>query len=314
MRKIACLGIFTADLLGRPIDQLPPRGRLGLVDEMSLHIGGCASNTGIDLQKMGIDTAVLGKVGRDGLGDFVVNVLERHGLDTRGLARDDSVGTSASMVLVGADGERTFLHYLGGNARYFETDVNWDVIDECGILHIAGALVMPQFDGEPMARTLKEAKKRGKITSLDTVWDATGKWMKTLAPCLPWTDYFEPSLSEAQEITGLKEPRDVAKALRDAGVKTVVLKLGERGCYIQGENLELASTAFTVPVVDGTGSGDAFDAGFLTGVMLGWDMERTAKFANATGAFSVMALGATGGLKPMEEIEAFITAGGLKKE
>src|SRR5579872_6393102 len=114
MTEIACLGILVADLLGRPIDSLPPRGRLGLVENMTLHIGGCASNTAIDLARLGVHTAVLGKVGTDGLGDFVVATLARDGLDTRAVVRDPRVNTSATMVLVGADGERTFLHYLGG--------------------------------------------------------------------------------------------------------------------------------------------------------------------------------------------------------
>src|SRR5689334_13412747 len=108
MPEIACLGILVADLIGRPIDQLPPRGRLGLVDQMTLHIGGCASNTGIDLARLGVETAVLGKVGSDGLGDFVAHTLEAEGIDTRGLVRDRSVNTSATMVLVDAEGERTF--------------------------------------------------------------------------------------------------------------------------------------------------------------------------------------------------------------
>ncbi|HXG23015.1 MAG TPA: carbohydrate kinase family protein, partial [Chthonomonadales bacterium] len=116
MADIACLGILVADLLGRPIDRLPPRGRLGLVEEMTLHIGGCASNTGIDLAKLGVSTAVLGKVGCDGLGDFVLNTLKKAGLDIRGVVRDEYASTSATMVLISSDGERTFLHHLGGNA------------------------------------------------------------------------------------------------------------------------------------------------------------------------------------------------------
>src|SRR5215831_12065915 len=120
MPDVACLGILVADLLGRPIDELPERGRLGLVDQMTLHIGGCAANTSIDLEKLGVKTAVLGKVGSDGLGDYVVQTLERAGLDTRGVVKDPEVGTSATMVLVDSQGERTFLHHQGANGHYRE--------------------------------------------------------------------------------------------------------------------------------------------------------------------------------------------------
>lgn len=310
MPDVACLGILVADLLGRPIDSLPPRGRLGLVEQMTLHIGGCAANTGIDLARLGVSTAVLGKVGADGLGDFVVHTLERSGLDTRGVVRDADATTSATMVLVGSDGERTFLHHLGGNARYRADEVNWEVIGETRLLHVAGALVMPALDGPPMAGVLRRGREKGLLTSLDTVWDATGKWMQTLGPCLAYTDYFLPSLSEAQEITGRKEPRDVARALRDAGVRTVGLKLGEAGCYVQTADAELNVPAFKVHAVDGTGSGDAWDAGFLCGILNGWDLERTARFANAVGAFCVTAVGATAGVRSLEETEAFVARRG----
>ncbi len=306
MSDIACLGILVADLIGSPIDSMPPRGRLGLVDQMSLHVGGCASNTGIDLAALGISAAVLGKVGADGLGDFIVGTLERNGVNARGVVRDPEVGTSASMVLVSSDGERTFLHHLGGNARFREEEVDWSAIQGARILHVAGALVMPELDGEPMARVLQRARDSGIITTLDTVWDATGRWMQTLRPSLHYTDYFLPSLAEAQQLTGLENPREVARALRDAGVKVVGLKLGEEGCYVQGADSELTIPAFRVHAIDGTGSGDAWDAGFLCGLRQGWDIERTARFANAVGALCVTVIGATAGIRSLAETEAFI--------
>jgi len=306
MADIACVGILVADLIGRPIDTLPPKGRLGLVEEMTLHIGGCASNTGIDLARLGVSSAVLGKVGADGLGDFIVQTLERDRVDTRGVERDPAVSTSATMVLVDSGGERTFLHHLGGNARYTEDDVEWDVVSSSRILHMAGALVMPALDGEPMARVLRKAKDLGLITSLDTVWDATGSWMKTLKSCLRYADYFMPSLSEAIELTGRKELHDVASALRDDGVGTVCLKLGDEGCYVLGDGVEVRLPVYRVTAVDGTGTGDAWDAGFLVGILKGWDIATSARFANAVGAMCVMATGATAGIRSMADALQFM--------
>ena len=310
MTDVACLGILVADLLGRPIDALPPRGRLSLVDEMTLNIGGCAANTGIAMRRLGLDVSVLGMVGDDGLGEFIVNTLQRSGLDIAGVACRPGASTSASMVLVGADGERSFLHHLGGNARYAADNVSWDTIRAARLLHVGGALVMPALDGEPMAGVLAEAKRLGLVTSLDTVWDATGRWMQTLAPCLPHADYFLPSLAEAQELTGLREPADVARALRDRGVGTVALKLGPAGSYVLDDSCEATVPSFRVEAVDGTGSGDAYVAGFLCGVLHGWDTVRCARFANAVGAMCVTALGATDGVRSLEETEAFIAAAG----
>lgn len=297
MADIACLGILVADLVGRPIDTLPPVGRLGLVDEISLHIGGCASNTGIDLVRLGVSTTVLGKVGRDGLGDFVVQTLERESVDIRGLRRSAETLTSASMVLVNGEGERTFLHNMGGNACYREEEVDWDVLAGARILHMAGALVMPALDGEPMARVLDRARTNGMATSLDTVWDATGRWLGVLRPCLAKLDYIMPSLAEARQLTGLHEAADIAHFLHDEGVGTVCLKLGEDGCYVSDPSGSVQVPIYRVTAVDGTGSGDAWAAGFLLGAFRGWDIERSARFANAVGALCVSAVGATTGVR-----------------
>jgi sugar/nucleoside kinase (ribokinase family) len=306
MPDVVCLGILVADVLGRPIESLPPRGKLALVDEIELHIGGCAANVSIDLSRLGFSTAVLGMVGNDGFGDFVVRTLEAAGVDAGGVVRTDAAHTSATMIMVHADGERSFLHHIGANAAYREEHVDFRRIQESRILHVAGALVMPGIDGEPMARILKRAKQAGVTTSLDTVYDATGRWMTVLAPCLEHTDIFLPSLEEAKCLTGRENPPDIAKALMDSGVKTVAIKLGERGSYIRTSEAEFWTPAFKVTPVDGTGSGDAFVAGFLAGLLSGWDLEKTGRFANAVGALCVTALGTTAGVRNMEETLAFM--------
>ena len=106
MPEVTCVGILVADVVGRPIDALPAHGLLALVERMELHSGGCAANTGIALAKLGVETAILGKVGDDGFGDFLVNRFEKYGVDTGGVVRDPHTATSATMVMVHADGER----------------------------------------------------------------------------------------------------------------------------------------------------------------------------------------------------------------
>ncbi|MBD3183617.1 carbohydrate kinase, partial [Candidatus Poribacteria bacterium] len=181
---VLCLGIFVADIVAKPIEEMPDKGKLTLVEAMELHTGGCASNTGYALNKLGISTGLMGKVGTDGFGDFFLNYMEDAGLDTRGIKRTSSVNTSATMVMVSADGERTFLHYLGANADFCIEDVDYDILNGAKILHVAGAFLMPDFDGEPTAQVLKKAQKKGITTSLDTAWDSRGNWMNLLRPCL----------------------------------------------------------------------------------------------------------------------------------
>ncbi|HIC90308.1 MAG TPA: sugar kinase [Anaerolineae bacterium] len=306
MADILCLGIMVADVVARPVTRFPERGRLELVDEMSLHTGGCAVNSGITLARLGFSVGVIGKVGSDGFGDFIVAELEREGVDTIGVRRDQVVHTSATMVMVDPDGERRFIHYLGANATLREGDVDFDLIARAKILHVAGSLVLPGIDGEPTARILRRAKELGVTTALDTVWDATGRWMALVGPSLPHVDYFLPSLAEAQQLTGKQEPVDVAEALLAHGVRVVGLKMGEAGCYVRTADTELRLPAYRVQAVDATGAGDAWAAGFLAGVLQGWDLARTARFANAVGALCVTAMGATGGVRSLEETLAFL--------
>ena len=306
-KPIICLGILVADIVGRPLRAVPDLGKLVLVDEMSLHTGGCATNTATALARLGLPVEVIGKVGLDSLGDFVLNALAERCIGTSGITRDRKVGTSATMVMVAPNGERRFVHYIGANARLTLEDIEYTMVEAGSILHVGGSLVLPGIDGQPTAELLRHARLAGVITFLDTVWDDTGRWMEILAPCLPEVDYFVPSLSEAQALTGLDAPIEIARALLEKGVKTVGLKMGEDGCLVMsGDGQVIRLPAFQVDMVDATGAGDAFAAGFIAGVWHGWSMEKTARFANAVGALCVTGLGASGGVRSLSETLLFM--------
>jgi len=306
-KPIICLGILVADIVGRPLRAVPDPGRLVLVDEMSLHTGGCASNAATALARLGLPVEVIGKIGADSFGDFVLNALAERGIGTKGITRDKEVGTSATMVMVAPDGERRFVHYIGANAHLTLEDIDLSMVEAGSILHVAGSLVMPGIDGQPTAELLRHARAAGVTTFLDTVWDDTGRWMDILAPCLPQIDYFVPSLPEGQALTGLDAPTEIARALLERGVRTVGLKMGEDGCLVMsGDGQAIRLPAFQVDVVDATGAGDAFAAGFIAGVWQGWPMEKTARFANAVGALCVTGIGASGGVRSLSETLSFM--------
>jgi sugar/nucleoside kinase (ribokinase family) len=170
------------------------------------------------------------------------------------------------------------------------------------VLHLAGVLLMPGFDGEPQAQVLAEAKAAGVTTCVDTAWDDTGRWMEAVGPLLEHTDLFLPSLMEAQQLTGRERPEEVASALLDAGAGLVGLKLGPDGSYVRSAEVELRTPAYPVEVVDGSGAGDAFVAGFLYGHLHGWDLERTARFANALGGLATTAAGTTTAIRGYEQV------------
>jgi len=312
MAQVACLGILVADVLARPVDEFPERGRLVLVDRMELHTGGCAGNTAIGLSRIGVSASVIGKVGRDGFGDFYLAVMEREGVDASGIARDESANTSSTMVMVHGDGERSFIHYIGANGTLRAEGIDLDRASGAKILHVAGAFLMPALDGEPTARILREARRRGLTTSLDTAWDGSGRWMKSIEPCLAHLDYFLPSIEEARMIIGGGAPQEIAEAFLARGVGVVALKMGEDGCYAASRTERVHMPAFAVEAIDATGAGDAFAAGFLAGVVKGWSLRETARFANAVGALCTLAIGTTAGIRSMEATLEFMASTPLR--
>ncbi|MCS7301203.1 MAG: sugar kinase [Fimbriimonadales bacterium] len=308
MRKIASVGILVADVVAKPVSRYPERGVCVHVEQMELHVGGCASNTGLALAKLGLPVCVVGKVGHDAFGDFLVNTLQQHGVDTRGVRRSPTAATSSTMVMVHPDGERSFIHHMGANAEFRPDDIDWSLISDCAIFHLAGAYLMPQMDGEPAAQVLREAKQRGMITCLDTTWDASGQWMRLLQPCLPYLDYITPNYGEASMLTGETDPERIADRLLAEGVGTAVVKLDARGCFVKNRATAFHLPACQVEVVDMLGAGDCFVAGWLAGVALGWDLRHTARLANAVGALCVAALGATTGVRPLSDTLTFMEA------
>ncbi len=297
MADVICLGILVADIIGRPIEAVPAPGALALVESIAPHIGGCAANTGIGLHRLGVETAVVGAVGRDGFGEFVRGVLQSEGVEIGGVISKDAP-TSATMVLVRPDGERTFLHCVGANAAFQKSDFDANLLDGARLLHVAGHGLMPAFDGAPCAEVVRDARRCGVRTSLDTAGAPDPKWRENLREVLPHLDYFVPSLHEVRELfPDCASPEAIAARLIGEGVGCVALKLGAAGSYALNRAGQSArAAAWDVAAVDATGAGDAFAAGFLAAALRDLPLESCLKMGNASGANCVQAVGTIAGL------------------
>ncbi len=308
MCEVISLGLLVADVVARPFESPPPRGRLALVESISLATGGCAANTAVALGRFGASVGVIGRVGADGFGDFLLRALAHEEIDVSGVRRDPERPTSATVVFVSADGERSFLHCAGANAGLRAEDVDLDAVARARVLHVGGALLMPALDGEPLASVLAAAQERNVTTSLDTAYDAAGRWLSALGPALPYVDVLLASVGEAQALTGEARPEAQAEFLLARGVNAVAIKRGADGAYVRNALEAHAIPALPVSVVDTTGAGDAFAAGFVLGILRGWELERSGRFAAAAGAACVRAVGATAGILSTEETEALLGA------
>lgn len=299
---VTCLGILVADVVGRPVDDLPPPGALRLVERMGLFPGGCAGNTASALARLGFASSVIGAVGDDVFGRLLVESLRREGVNTAAIRVMADQTTSSTMVLVASSGERTFLHLIGANGALTAADVDLSLAGPSDHLHVAGAGLMPALDGAALADVCAGARRLGMTVSVDTAWSPYGRWSGMLA-ALEHTDFFLPSLEEGRRITGEDDPEGIAAAAMDHGAGVVVVKMGERGCYVRAHagRPGVYLPAVAAPFVDGTGAGDAFCAGFIAGLRLNWDVVKAARLATATGAIAVTALGAISAIRSLDD-------------
>ncbi|MCX6089671.1 MAG: carbohydrate kinase family protein [Candidatus Atribacteria bacterium] len=306
MAKITCIGILVADLVGRPIDHFPEKGQLMIIPQMGLYVGGGAHNTGVVLRRLGEEVVVVGKVGKDGLGEFVVNTLKKRGIDTRGIVSTEDYPTSSTMVMVDGKGERSFIHCTGANRSLQERDILDEFFLDSQLVHISGTFLLPSFDGPDTAHFFQRVKEKGIITSLDTYWDESGKWLQTIEPSLPYIDIFISNRDESTRISGQRHLVENAQFFLDYGIKVVAIKMGDEGSFIMTNKEKIFVPPYRVEVVDGTGAGDAFAAGFLVGYLKNWDLDRTGRFGNACGAMCVQKMGSTEGVGDFEEVMEFM--------
>ena len=318
MSDILNIGICTVDVIARTIDDFPPPGGLRLFDDLTMTTGGNATNCSIALARMGVPCDIITKVGCDPLGDFVVNQLYKYNICADCVIRDENVHTPYTFVCVLSSGQRSLLHTLGTNGTLSFEDIDLGMVRRARFCLVTGTMLMPALDGEPTARLLSEVRRGGGITLLDTVYtDAVSRdgWHAKVYPALPVLDYFIPSYPEARILTGLDNPAEMARALQDQGCRNVIVKLDERGAFCRDSHgTEMIVPAYQVKrVVDTTGAGDSWCAGFLAGLSSGRDIAEAALLGNATAAHCIQASGASTGIPDIEQIREFQRQTPLRK-
>lgn len=311
--EIFCAGILVADLFAPPLPRLPHAGELLHVDHFLLTVGGCAANTGVDLMKLGRSVAIAGKVGSDAAGDFIVAALSAQGLATDSIRRS-AAPTSRTVILPVVGEDRRYIHAVGANAEFTIGDVDFDRAAAARVLYVGGYLLLPGLSGGDLARLFAHARSRGVLTILDVAGVRPGTGMAPLAGVLPHTDVFLPNGDEAYALTGERLPERQAAILLDSGAGVVAVTLGAQGTVVATAAERLRAGAFPVDVVDPSGGGDAFDAGFITGLLEGWDLRRTLTFASAVGASACRRLGCTDGVFTRTEADHFVAAHPLAVE
>ena len=303
---VVVAGVAVADIIGRPIDwrKPPRRGALKLIDSITLTTGGNVSNVGIDLVKLGCKVGVITRVGNDPLARFVTQLYRAFGIDTEGVIIDAKAQTSATMVNVDSGGERTFLHTRGCMKNFRAADVldHLPLLRKAQILAFGYLGLLPETEKE-FKRLFSTIKTK---TALRIILDSAAS--PRIAPSvlrgfLPWVDYFFPSYKEAVVITGRRTPESITDYLFEAGAPHIVgVKMGAEGCFIADRHRsEYIKPTRVRHVVDATGAGDAFVAGFIAATLRGSDPFGAARVANAVAASCLTAVGASTAIRSFEE-------------
>jgi sugar/nucleoside kinase (ribokinase family) len=310
MAKVVSLGIHIVDVLGRPVAEIPSGQNLAILDEIRMTVAGTAAGASVDMAKLGLEVIAMGAIGNDEIGEFMLGVMQRYGINIEHMKRKAETQTSATMLPIRPNGERPALHVIGANGELTYDDLDLDIIAEAQFLHLGGTPLLLKLDGEPASRVLRHAKGAGATTTYDLLGIPSPDLAQKVETCLPYVDYFMPNYEESMMITGLSERREILRYFLDRGARHVVLKLGAGGScvgfYEEGRLQEIRTPSFKVPVVDSTGCGDAYNAGFIKGLSLGWSLEEACKLASACGGLVIQGLGSDAGIVDFEQTMEFI--------
>ncbi len=313
-RPVVSAGILVADHICTPISHNPAAGELVAADELMLSVGGCASNAAVVLAKLGVASTVCGKVGDDVLGRFVATSLKEFGVDVSALGVDLDRATSQTLIVNVKGEDRRFIHSFGANKGLTAEDLDAVLDPPPKVLYVGGYLILPGLDPVALAERFQRARSSGTITVLDVATPGPGDYLPLLTPVLAETDVFLPNTDESALILGLSDPLQQAEAFRSLGAGRVVITCGDRGALALSESLRVRLGTYPIAYVDGSGGGDAFDAGYIAGLLDGLSELDCLKLASAVGASCVRAVGTTAGTFTRPEADAFIRRHDLSVE
>lgn len=311
---VLCAGIIVADHVSSPISHLPAAGELVLADQLLLTIGGCAANVAVDLVKLGVSAAVVGRVGDDVFGRVVAEMLAERQVDVSALQITPGSDTSQTLIVNVAGQDRRFIHTFGANGVFRAADIPLERVTKCRVLYMGGYLLMGGMLQDDLLAVFAAARRAGAKTVLDVVTPGPDDYLPRLMKILPHVDVFLPNDHEAELILGEKAVLRQAERFHQMGARTVVITQGERGSVLVGEGIRLRAETYCMPFVDGTGGGDAFAAGYIDGMLRGLDAEGCLRNGSAVGASCVRAIGTTTGVFTRPELETFLREHPLRIE
>lgn len=294
MKRVEIIGAAIVDVLVSPAQEEVFQTGSYAAEQIVMTHGGDALNEATVLQQLGVPVHLETVIGNDTAGETICRHMENAGLEESGLHIKNDMNTSINVVLVKKNGERCFLTNPHASQRKLELqDITMPFPKEINILCFASMFVFPKLKTEEMKTIFSQAKSQGITVCADMTKRKNNETVEEIAPALQYVDYLFPNEEEAFLITGKETAEEAADSLLAAGVGTVVIKCGARGCFVKNaETTFWAPAVQNVTCVDTTGAGDSFVGGFLYGLANDFSLEKCAEFANECGAKAVEKVGA----------------------
>lgn len=305
-KQISVIGAGVVDVLVGAVDEkIFQRGSLP-VDFCKISFGGDALNEAIVLSRFGKQVQWISKVGDDEAGRRILSYAADNGLCIESVKIKTGLATGVNIVLVDGRGERHFLTNPHSSLRKLAEEDILPCVDELApIVSFASMFVSPLLDIPTTARIFRRIKSAGKILAFDATRPKNGETLNDLAPLLSCADYFFPNEAELATLAGNSDVQQNIAALLNHGLKCAVVKLGSKGCLIATKSAQIEIPACRVDkVIDTTGAGDSFAAGFLYALSEGWQLAECGRFACATASCSVEEVGAVDGVTSLEKVMA----------
>ncbi|KAI4440518.1 sugar kinase [Schaedlerella arabinosiphila] len=301
-----CVGAAIVDIPLQPVNRDMFEIESFPLQQISMTIGGDAINEATIMSRLGHKIGLMSMVGRDAVGNFIIEHCEKNGIDYSGIRVREGIDTSINVGLVTADGERTFVTNRNGSLwKMTIDDVDLSRLKEARLLSLASIFNNPLLDCPALVKIFKEAKAQDMIICADMIKARLGETLDDIKEALGYVDYFFPNYDEACLMTEETELEKIADRFLDCGIQHVVIKTGKKGCYIKSQDgsvLEVPAMK-GITAIDTIGAGDNFASGFITAILEGKSLKECAEFANVTASISVQSIGATTGVQKREQVD-----------
>ncbi len=296
MGKVLVLGSINIDFVSF-VSRYPQPGETLVSNDFGIFQGGKGANQAIALAKLDVPALMLGKVGKDALSDFALSSLQESGVDITGITKSQKISTGSASIWVNSQGQNSIVIYPGANG---EVDEDFIIQHEKFFDDASWFLTQFEVPLKSILLALKFAKKHG----LKTIMDPAP--VKKISNDDIWglVDYLLPNEIELKELTHTENILKAIHILKSRGVKEVIVKLGKYGAgYEDKGTFNLFPAVPVEQVVDTTGAGDCFIAGFLYEMLQQEDIAKAIQVANLTASYSIQKKGAAISFPNKSEID-----------